>query len=37
MKRLAYAVGRFAGPLFLITVSASCGFVIGVTLATSTA
>lgn len=29
MKRLAYAVGRFAGPLFLITVSASCGFVIG--------
>ncbi len=33
MTRLADFVGRFAGPVFIITVSASCGFVVGVVLA----
>lgn len=30
---LAAFVGRLAGPLFMITVSAACGFVIGVAVA----
>jgi hypothetical protein len=33
VRRLAALLGRFAGPLFIIAVSASIGFVIGVTLA----
>lgn len=33
MKRLAAVVGRYAGPLLIITISASVGFVLGVAVA----
>lgn len=33
MNRLAAAVGRYAGPLLIITISGSAGFVLGVAAA----
>lgn len=36
MSRLTAVVGRFPGPLFIVIVSASCGFVVGVALALPT-
>ncbi|MCT9084457.1 hypothetical protein [Streptomyces fulvoviolaceus] len=37
MRRAVGWLGRFAGPLLIITISASCGFVLGATAATSSA
>jgi hypothetical protein len=33
MRRLLAFVGQFAGPLLLVAVSSSCGFVIGALMA----
>lgn len=33
MKRTYHAVAAFTGPLLIIAISASCGFVIGVAVA----
>lgn len=35
MRRWATYVGRYAGPLLIIAISASCGFVIGAGLAST--
>ncbi len=35
MSRVLGVIGRYAGPLFIIMISASCGLVFGVALATA--
>ncbi|MBW8798976.1 MAG: hypothetical protein JF597_37030 [Streptomyces sp.] len=37
MRRVLSWLGRFAGPQFIITVSGSCGFVLGVAAASGSA
>ena len=35
MRRAAGWLGRFAGPLLIITIAGSCGFVVGVAVASA--
>jgi hypothetical protein len=35
MHRAAVWLGRFAGPLLIITIAGSCGFVLGVAVASA--